>query len=482
MDDAGLGDSQTKPRTSDAHLYRACAFHCSRLQHELREFQDVFHRRPTAQALFHSQNGEELRGTATRRGTTSCLGQELKERDGSLSQTLEELLDTLRDTEIQLHQLETNFLHRVAVGSLSDGDTLPLPEADSKRQHLTSLHLMKELGYTGLSQTDRVAFGLERDGTQGLKLCQADCVALTLSRGSPITEMELRGCCIGNEGLEVMSGLLLQCSILRLDQNHIRDLGMTTLADSLRDSKCRIQELSLDNNDVSAVGFREFARGLCKNRSLRRLSLSNNPLGGDGLVSLCKGLTSRGTCLEDLRLAGCSLRGNQCDLLAQTLRESPSVRSLDLDNNNLGDSGVRRLLPALRRPDCRIRTLRLCTVGLTASGMESLGRALGQNHSLRDLALSYNSLGSLGAKRLCASLGGNGSRLQRLDLASKPFENSESPLTACSLSCLFREGSATNCSSFLRQWLEFLQEIRKVQDRYIPKKKKYFNAIYQKCG
>uniref|UniRef100_A0A4W3GMH9 Uncharacterized protein n=1 Tax=Callorhinchus milii TaxID=7868 RepID=A0A4W3GMH9_CALMI len=75
-----------------------------------------------------------------------------------------------------------------------------------------------------------------------------------------------------------------------------------------------------------------------------------------------------------------------------------------LENNNLGDCGVKRLCEALRNPECKIQSLGLDSNNLTADCTEDLTSALSTNHSLTELHLSYNKLGDCGVKRLCEAL------------------------------------------------------------------------------
>ncbi|KAM4844858.1 NACHT, LRR and PYD domains-containing protein 1-like [Thomomys bottae] len=92
--------------------------------------------------------------------------------------------------------------------------------------------------------------------------------------------------------------------------------------------------------------------------SLKELDLSDNSLSCSAVQSLCETLRHPQCHLETLRwLASCGLTSSCCQDLASALRDSPSLKELDLRNNELGDTGVQPLLQALRHPACQLKLL-----------------------------------------------------------------------------------------------------------------------------
>ncbi|XP_061582569.1 NLR family CARD domain-containing protein 3-like [Cololabis saira] len=140
--------------------------------------------------------------------------------------------------------------------------------------------------------------------------------------------------------------------------------------------------------------------------SLTELDLSNNHLQDSGLKKLCPGLESPHCHLESLRLSCCNLSGNICPLLSSVLSsQSSSLTELDLSNNHLQDSGLKKLCPGLESPHCHLESLRLSGCLISEEGCASLVSALSSNPThLRELDLSYNHPGESAGKLRSAGL------------------------------------------------------------------------------
>ncbi|XP_053180781.1 ribonuclease inhibitor-like [Scomber japonicus] len=93
------------------------------------------------------------------------------------------------------------------------------------------------------------------------------------------------------------------------------------------------------------------------------------------------------------QLKGCGLSETHCEVVASALKSNPHLTDLDLSNNKLSDSSVKRLSAGLESPNCRLKTLRLWCCRLSKISCDYLASALKDNPShLRELDLRDNNL------------------------------------------------------------------------------------------
>ncbi|XP_046690474.1 NLR family CARD domain-containing protein 3-like isoform X7 [Silurus meridionalis] len=213
---------------------------------------------------------------------------------------------------------------------------------------------------------------------------------------------------------------------LDLSWNTIRGAGVKCLSAALKNPHCKLETLRLCNSDVINEGCAALTSALRSNPShLRELNLSGNKFKDSEVKSLFAVLEISHCKLQILRLCDCDVSNKDCGVLTSALRSNPSyMRELDLSNNKLGDSGVKRFSAVLANPKCKLETLRLCGCGVSDEGCAALTLALKSNPShLRELDLSENKLGPSSVTHLFAVLENLHCNLQTLRLSDCEISN-----------------------------------------------------------
>ncbi|XP_025218172.1 NACHT, LRR and PYD domains-containing protein 1 isoform X5 [Theropithecus gelada] len=185
-------------------------------------------------------------------------------------------------------------------------------------------------------------------------------------------------------------------------------------------------------------------------RNLKELDLSGNSLSHSAVKSLCKTLRRPRCLLETLRLASCGLTAEDCKDLASGLRVNQNLTLLDLSFNVLTDAGARHLCQRLSWPRCTLQRLQLVSCGLTSGCCQDLASVLSASPFLMELDLQQNNLGDTGVRLLCEGLRHPACQLTRLGKPTGmiPDEGLGTGETSNSTSSLKRQrlGSETESS------------------------------------
>ncbi|XP_058616202.1 ribonuclease inhibitor-like [Onychostoma macrolepis] len=87
--------------------------------------------------------------------------------------------------------------------------------------------------------------------------------------------------------------------------------------------------------------------------------MNNNNLQDSGVKLLCTGLENMKCHLEILRLNDCDLTYKSCSALATVLGSDTNLKELNMNNNNLQDSGVKLLCTGLKNINCKLEIMRV---------------------------------------------------------------------------------------------------------------------------
>ncbi|XP_045680648.1 NACHT, LRR and PYD domains-containing protein 1-like, partial [Phyllostomus hastatus] len=144
---------------------------------------------------------------------------------------------------------------------------------------------------------------------------------------------------------------------LDLSGNFLSCSAVHTLCEALKCPHCHLKTLRFSDCGFTPEVCQELACGLSTNRSLTQLDLSFNKFLDIRAQHLFQKLKASTCKLQQLLLIRCGLTSGCCQDLASMLNDSPSLTELDLQQNDLGDLGVKLLCEVLRKPTCQPRLL-----------------------------------------------------------------------------------------------------------------------------
>ncbi|XP_078022798.1 NACHT, LRR and PYD domains-containing protein 3-like isoform X10 [Epinephelus lanceolatus] len=337
------------------------------------------------------------------RPLTSALSSssDLKELDLRGNQLMDQgaelLSDWLRKPQCRLKTLRLAHCEFTERGCAALGSSL-----ESNPAHLRVLDLasndLRDGDVTNLCEfLAEPRCGLETLSLKSCRLSAGCCRSLTsaLSSSSDLKELDLRG-------------------------NQLMDQGAELLSDWLRKPQCGLKTLRLADCKFSERGCAALGSSLKSNPAhLRVLDLTGNDLTDGDVTKLCEFLAEPRCGLETLSLNYCRLSAGCCRSLTSALSSSSDLKELDLRGNYLMDQGVKLLSDWLRKPQCRLKTLRLALCEFTERGCAALGSSLKSNPAhLRVLDLGLNDLRDGDVTNLCEFLAEPRCGLETLSLKS----------------------------------------------------------------
>ncbi len=138
-------------------------------------------------------------------------------------------------------------------------------------------------------------------------------------------------------------------------------------------------------------GAHYIAQVLRNSSIVQKLDLWCNSIGGSGLQSIADALITNSSLVE-LRLRRCSVEITEENgpVLREMLQRNGSLEILNLSlNQKVSDTGTFFIAQGLKQ-NSSLRVLDLLYCGISDEGVESLGEALVENHSLKKLRLGAN--------------------------------------------------------------------------------------------
>ncbi|KAK2843043.1 hypothetical protein Q7C36_011258 [Tachysurus vachellii] len=210
---------------------------------------------------------------------------------------------------------------------------------------------------------------------------------------------------------------------LHLENTRLSGRPLFTLVCSLK-KNIALQELYLCDNELNSFNdSMQLGELLKHNRTLRTLDLSNNAISDSGLEELCDGLRVQKSGLRTLVLHNNQITHRGMTHLGSVLPLLRTLETLDLSSNDLEDKGLHALKEALICNRSILR-LNLASVRITCEGAVVLAEFLAESRFLQTLDVRWNHVLTGGLMAFALALKLN-CTLVHLDLDQNPKEEKD---------------------------------------------------------
>ncbi|XP_076147989.1 uncharacterized protein LOC143132392 isoform X2 [Alosa pseudoharengus] len=257
-------------------------------------------------------------------------------------------------------------------------------------------------------------------GESGVELL-TDLYNLLNDPKSKLQSLRLSDCGITGDGYAALASAIKHSQLIELDLrgNDPGLSGVKQLTDAQKDPGCKLKIIRFLKTDASENACAYLTKVVGTNPLLlSELDLNERNLGDSGVQQFCALLEDSHCKLTKLKLDYNNITEEGCVHLTKALTSNPShLIELDLSRNELGDSGVKQISPLLENPDCKLQKLQLDNSNIREEGCSHLTKSLRSNPShLIELDLSKNDLGDSGVKHISALLENLDCKLQKLQL------------------------------------------------------------------
>ena len=178
--------------------------------------------------------------------------------------------------------------------------------------------------------------------------------------------------------------------------------------------------LDISNNNISNLGAQEIARALHENQTLQTLNILSNDIQIDGTKAMAKALHENQT-LQTLNISSNDIQVDGTKALAEALHENKALQYLDVSNNNILDNGVIAISECIKKHS-KLQQLVISGNNISSKGTNQLAEAVKINTTLRSLDISNNKISNDGVKFINDCLKHN-CTLKELNLSENEITN-----------------------------------------------------------
>ena len=184
---------------------------------------------------------------------------------------------------------------------------------------------------------------------------------------------------------------------LDLSYNYLQTKGTTIVCKGIS-GLTNLTKLNISNNDISGEAACDIAVVLSQNKSLEELNISYNNLGASGVVRIFMNMKNFAD-LVKLNIGSIGMTNFAADDLAVVLNNNKKLKELNLSYNNIQADGTAEIFNKITM--LNLNKLDISHNNITSQAAEDIATFLSQNTELKELDLSYNSLQTTGAVKIC---------------------------------------------------------------------------------
>ena len=199
--------------------------------------------------------------------------------------------------------------------------------------------------------------------------------------------LNLSGQCEGDGVPFIAFGLCNNRTICILDisNNNISNLGAREIASALHENQT-LQTLNISCNNIQVDGAIAMAKALHENKALQYLYISNNNILDNGVIAISECI-KKNSKLQELVISGNNISSKGAKQLAEAVKINTTLRSLDISNNKISNDGVKFISDYLKH-NCTLKELNLSENEITNEGVIELSEAIRINMTLLKLNMS----------------------------------------------------------------------------------------------
>ena len=232
-----------------------------------------------------------------------------------------------------------------------------------------------------------------------------------LARNPTITDVSLRHATICPRSATAVAQYLKDNPVLqelRITDSQFMGNAFSILCEEGLYRHPSIQRVYFVNDDLNDTSGEYVAKILDENCTLQELYLGENNLGDEGVASIVKKMIQNNavTAIWHLDLRSNNITSTGAMSLQGLIIHHATLRSLELSDNEIGDSGLMALSRGLQQTTHRplLHRLNVQSNLITNDSGPTIAAMLRSNRSLQELNLSFNSLGDDGVAIIVSAL------------------------------------------------------------------------------